>query len=61
MIVNGDIVYEGGRPTRFDARSLLAEAGELGEAASRQAKAGMARLQPLEPYMWQAYFSLIRE
>lgn len=61
VIVNGDIVFESGHPTRFDATSLLAEVRELGEHARRQAEAGMAALAPLEPFMWQAYFNLIQE
>ena len=59
VIVNGDIVYEEGHTTRFDAMSLLAEARELGADARRQAESGMDRLNPLAPYMWQAYINLV--
>ncbi len=59
VIVNGNIVYEEGKPTRFDAASLLDEARELGTDARRQAEAGMDGLKALEPYMWQAYLNLL--
>ena len=58
VIVNGNIVYEEGHTTQFDAMSLLAEARELGADARRQAESGMNRLNPLAPYMWQVYINL---
>lgn len=59
VIVNGNVVYEEGKPTRFDAASLLTEALELGADARRQAEAGIDGFNALEPYMWQAYLNLL--
>ena len=61
VIVAGEVVYEGGRPTRFDVSDLLKEADEVGRRLTERARPGLARLMRLEPYLRETYLALLRE
>jgi cytosine/adenosine deaminase-related metal-dependent hydrolase len=61
VVVNGEVILEGGSPTRFKAAEVLAEAREIGPHVKEQAKLGLARARKLEPYLRKAYFALLRE
>src|SRR5262245_31896108 len=41
VIVNGDIVFDGGRPVHFDVDALLEEAAATGRRLSERARAGL--------------------
>jgi 5-methylthioadenosine/S-adenosylhomocysteine deaminase len=61
VIVDGEIVVEGGRPTRCDPADLLAEAREIGVRLAERARPGLARAALLEPYLRETYLALVRE
>lgn len=61
VMVNGEVVFDGGKPTRFDSAAVLAEAAELGSSLREHAEPGLAQASTLEPYLKEAYLGLIRE
>lgn len=61
VIVNGEIVLDGGRPTRFDPAPVVAEARELGARLRERALPQLARARELHPYLKDAHLALIRE
>jgi 5-methylthioadenosine/S-adenosylhomocysteine deaminase len=61
VVVNGEVVFNAGKPTRFDSAAVLAEAAELGSSLREQAEPGLAEASTLEPYLKEAYLALIRE
>jgi cytosine/adenosine deaminase-related metal-dependent hydrolase len=61
VLVNGEVVLEGGRPTRFDAGALLAEARELGPLLRERSRPGLDQARCLEPYLRGAYRELLRD
>jgi hypothetical protein len=61
VIVNGEVVLDGGHPTRFDPAPLVAEAHERGARLRERALPHLARARELHPYLEDAYLALIRE
>jgi cytosine/adenosine deaminase-related metal-dependent hydrolase len=61
VLINGEVVLEGGRPTRFDPDGLRAEARELASTIRDRTLPGVAQVRRLEAYMRPAYLELIRE
>ncbi len=61
VIVNGEVVFEQGRPVHFDVDDLLDEAAAIGQRLTERARAGLARMSRLEPYLQDAYLALLRE
>ncbi|HET7378785.1 MAG TPA: amidohydrolase [Gaiellales bacterium] len=49
VIVDGAVVFEDGRPSRFDAASVVAEADEIGRRLTARARPALARVARLEP------------
>jgi len=61
VIVDGAVVFEHGRPTRFDADAVVAEAEELGRHLAARVRPALTRMAPLEPYLTAAYRALLDE
>ena len=61
VIVNGEVVVDAGRPTRFDPAALLAEAREVGARLRERALPHLATGRELHPYLKDAYLALIRD
>jgi len=61
VVVNGDVVFADGAPTRFDVPELLTEAEEAGRRLSERARPALARMARLEPYLTETYRALLRE
>jgi cytosine/adenosine deaminase-related metal-dependent hydrolase len=59
VIVDGEVVVERGRPTRFDPDALLAEARECGARVLERAQPALERARTLQPYLKAAYLSLL--
>jgi cytosine/adenosine deaminase-related metal-dependent hydrolase len=59
VLVNGEIVVDEGRPTRLDVAALVAEAAERGARLASGIRPALARVSRLEPYLREAYLSLI--
>jgi cytosine/adenosine deaminase-related metal-dependent hydrolase len=61
VIVDGAVVFEQGRPTRFDGDAIVAEAAELGRHLAARVQPALTRMAPLEPYLTAAYRALLDE
>lgn len=61
VIVDGVVVFEHGRPTRFDAAAIVAEADEVGRRLAARARPALARMARFEPYLTEAYGALLDE
>jgi len=61
VLVNGEVVLDGGRPARFDPAPLVAEARERGARLRERALPLLARGRELHPYLQDAYRALIHE
>lgn len=61
VVVDGVVVFEHGRPTRFDAPALLAEADEIGQRLAARARPALARMSRFEPYLTATYRALLEE
>jgi cytosine/adenosine deaminase-related metal-dependent hydrolase len=61
VLVDGQVVVEGGRPTRVDTRALVADARELGGRLRARALPLLARSRELHPELREAYLALVRE
>jgi 5-methylthioadenosine/S-adenosylhomocysteine deaminase len=61
VMVAGEVVFEGGRPTRFDVSDLLKEGDEVARRLTERARPGLARLSRLERYLRETYQALLRE
>ena len=59
VLVGGEVVLEDGRPTRFDAGAVLAEARTLGTHLRDRARSGLERAKSLQPYLKAAYLALL--
>jgi cytosine/adenosine deaminase-related metal-dependent hydrolase len=59
VLVNGDVVLDGGRPTRLDLDALVAEAVDRGARLAAGIRPALARVARLEPFLRQAYLSLV--
>jgi guanine deaminase len=61
VLVNGEVVLEAGRPTRFDPLPLLAEARALGPRLRERALPALARGREVHPHLKDAHLALIAE
>jgi 5-methylthioadenosine/S-adenosylhomocysteine deaminase len=61
VMVDGEIVLDEGRPTRFDVSAVLAEARDLGARLRERALPALARVRDLAPHLKSAYLALVRE
>jgi cytosine/adenosine deaminase-related metal-dependent hydrolase len=59
VFVNGEIVLDEGRPTRFDAAALLAEARERAARLRERIAPGLARARDLDAPLLAAYLDLL--
>ncbi|HXJ83621.1 MAG TPA: amidohydrolase [Candidatus Methylomirabilis sp.] len=61
VFVDGAVVFEHGRPTRFDARAIAVEAAERGSQLTARARPALARMERFEPYLTATYRALLDE
>jgi len=61
VIVDGAVVFEHGRPTRFDADALVEEADDVGRRLSERARPALGRMSRFEPYLTETYRALLEE
>jgi cytosine/adenosine deaminase-related metal-dependent hydrolase len=61
VFVDGAVVFEHGRPTRFDASAVVDEAGDLGRQLAARARPALARMGRFEPYLTATYHALLDE
>jgi 5-methylthioadenosine/S-adenosylhomocysteine deaminase len=61
VLVGGEVVLEDGRPTRFDADAVIAEARERGARLRERARLALAQVQETERHRKGAYLALVRE
>jgi cytosine/adenosine deaminase-related metal-dependent hydrolase len=59
VLVNGEVVVDDGRPTRLDVDALVSEAAERGTRLAAGIRPALARVSRLEPYLRDAYLSLV--
>src|SRR5262245_28299702 len=61
VFVDGAVVFEHGRPTRFDAAAIVAEAAERGSQLTARARPVLLRMERFEPYLTATYRALLDE
>jgi guanine deaminase len=61
VLVDGEVVLAGGRPTRFDPAAVTSEARERGARLRERALPHLARGRELHPHLRDANLALIRE
>lgn len=59
VLVNGEIVLDDGHATRLDVDALVSEASERGARLAAHIRPALARVSRLEPYLREAYLSLV--
>ena len=59
VLVNGEVVVDDGRTTRLDVGALVSEAAERGARLATHIRPALARVAQLEPYLRDAYLSLV--